>query len=105
MGYVVSVDGDRVAASAAELSAVAEDVARAGETLARVLREVAAATGGPALAAAAEAAARQWQAGLGQIAGHGADLARATAEAAATYLAVEGLVAGAWARGGPRWAP
>lgn len=105
MGYVVRVDGDRVAAAAAELAGVGEDLARAGEALARVLQAAAAATGGPALAGAAQDAARQWHTGMVVLAGHGADLARATAEAASTYLTVEELNTGAWSVGGARWAP
>ena len=37
MGYAVRVDGDRVAAAAAELSDVVEDLSRAGEATACLL--------------------------------------------------------------------
>ena len=106
MGYAVRVDGDRVAAAAAELSDVVEDLSRAGEATAVVLAGVAASTGGDALAAAARAAAADCRRGLDELAGLGAALAQATLEAAGEYLAVERLNARVWAvGGGTRWAP
>lgn len=106
MGYAVRVDGDRVARAAGQLAEVGEDLSRAGEVMARVLQDVAAATGGAALAGAAGAAARQWHAGMERIAEHGAQLARATAQAAESYRAVESLNTGVWGvGGGTRWAP
>lgn len=106
MGYAVRVDGDRVAAAAADLAEVGEDLTRAGEAMARVLQEVASASGGAALAGAATTAARQWHGGMVRIAEHGAQLARATAQAAESYRAVESLNTSVWGvGGGTRWAP
>lgn len=106
MGYAVRVDAGQLAASATELAGVGEDLARAGEALARTLRVVVGASPGAALATAAEEAARRWQAGLHEIAEHGADLAAQTAAAAEAYRDVEALTTSVWAvGGGTRWAP
>lgn len=106
MGYAVRVEGDRLAEAAAQLEEVGGDLAVAGEAMARVLHDVAAASGGAALAGAATSAARQWHAGLTGIAEHGAALARATAHAAQSYRAVESLNTSVWGTGGgSRWAP
>lgn len=96
MGYAVRVDTDRVAAAAAELGALHDDLERAGAALSRALRTVAGAAGHGVLAVSAEAAARQWQGGMVRVAGHGRDLARATLEAAELYRAAELLAAGAF---------
>lgn len=106
MGYAVRVDGDRVAEAAAQLAGVGEDLTLAGEAMARVLQDVAAASGGAALAGAASMAARQWHAGMAELAEHGAALARASARAAESYRAVESLNTSVWGvGGGARWAP
>lgn len=106
MGYDLRVDADQVAVSATELTGIGEDLARAGEVLARTLRVVVGASPGAALATAAEEAARRWQTGMHEIAEHGADLARQTAAAAESYRAVEALTTSVWAvGGGTRWAP
>lgn len=106
MGYAVRVDGDRVAAAAAELSDIVEDLTRAADLTATVLQGVASSTGGAALAAAARAAAADSRRGLHDLAGLGEALARATREAAEDYRAVERLNTGVWVvGGGTRWAP
>lgn len=106
MGYAVRVDGDRVVRAAAELAEVGEQLTLAGEALARVLQDVAAASGGAALAGAASLAAHQWHVGIDRIARRGEELARATAQAAEEYLAVESLNTSVWGvGGGTRWAP
>lgn len=99
MGYAVRVDGDRVAAAAAQLSRVGEDLERAGEALARALRMAAGASGAGVLAQAADAAAGEWRAGMGRIAEHGRELGRQTGRAAEAYRAVESATTGVW---GPR---
>lgn len=107
MGYVVRVDGDRVATAAARLTEVARELDAAGEAMATALRTVAGATGAVALAGASAGAARQWRGGMGLVAAHGEDLARATGAAADSYRAVEAGCAQVWgapADGGARWA-
>ncbi|WP_131105174.1 hypothetical protein [Ornithinimicrobium sufpigmenti] len=96
MGYAVRVDADRVAAAATQLSALHDDLERAGGALAQALRAAADAAGRGTLAVTAEAAARQWQGGMVRVALHGRDLARATLEAAELYRTAELLTARAF---------
>lgn len=96
MGYAVQVDVDRVDAAGAELARLHEDLERAGGALGQALRLVTSAAGGGLLAATAESAATQWQAGMGRVAEHGRELARATVEAATLYLLAEQTAARAW---------
>lgn len=81
MGCAVRVDGDRVVAAAARLAVVAQELTAAGEAMARVLQGVADSTAAAPLAGAATTAARQWRSGMGEVAAHGDQLARATAPA------------------------
>lgn len=105
MGYAVRVDTDRVAAAAAELAAVHDDLERAGGALAQALRAAAGAAGNGVLAATAEAAAGQWQGGMVHVALHGRDLARATLEAAELYRTAELLATRAFRLPVPGGAP
>lgn len=92
MGYAMRVDADRVAAAAAQLGVLHDELEGAGGALAQALRTAAAAAGQGTLAATAEAAAGQWQGGMARVALHGRDLARATWEAAELYRAAELLM-------------
>lgn len=96
MGYGVRVDTDRVAAAAAELARMHEDLERAGGALGQALRVVTGATGTGSLAAAAETAAGQWHGGMARVAEHGRELAAATLEAAELYRRAEQLATRAW---------
>ena len=96
MGYAVRVDADRLAAAAAVLAAVHDDLERAGGVLAQALRAAAGAAGRGALATTAEAAAGQWQGGMARVARHGRELARATLETAQLYRDAELLAAQAF---------
>lgn len=105
MGYAMRVDADRVAAAAAELAALHEDLERAGGALAQALRTAAGAAGTGVLAATAEAAAGQWQGGVVSVAVHGRDLAQATLAAAELYRRAELLTTRAFRLPVPGGAP
>ncbi|QFG68946.1 hypothetical protein [Ornithinimicrobium pratense] len=105
MGYAVRVDADRVSAAATQLTALHDDLERAGGALAQALRAAAGAAGRGTLAATAEAVAGQWQGGMAEVALHGRDLARATMEAAELYRTAELLAARAFRLPVPGGAP
>lgn len=96
MGYLVQVDGARVATHGAELVRVGGELDELAAALSRVLGAVAGAGGGGDLSEAASAAATRWSAGLHAVAEQGSALGRATQEAAARYAEVEALQVAVW---------
>ncbi|MCE0486657.1 hypothetical protein [Ornithinimicrobium sediminis] len=83
------VDPEALAGSAREVARLSAEVDGMARALGTTLRQVAAASGRTRLAVAAEGAAHQWAGRVGDLAGAGAELARAAGAAATAYRVVE----------------